>query len=730
MKRILKFITLFSAILAVCIIAYFTFAFYVTGKTKLDLNKLKRQEMSAIACYSNLSEIEHEGNYTLVRFDEIPTHVINAVISIEDKRFYEHSGVDLKGVLRAIKNNVFTNKPRQGGSTITQQLIKNTHLSGEKTLSRKLKEMRLAVELEAKLTKNQILEAYLNTVYFGEGAYGIASASEKFFGKEVKNLSVEEGAVLIACLKAPSYYNPYKNKQNALKRRNLVLDEMFNQGYLSKADCDKAKNTDIILNYESNYENKNTLYDEVLQEALQVLNFQNTSDLNGFKIVTYIDADSDKTLSTVTQYGLGCDVSVIITENTSGKIIGYYSTVGSLKRCPASAAKPWLIYAPAIEENLICPATMILDEKIDFDGYSPSNYNGKYYGYVNVKDCLIKSLNVPSVKICNMLGASKVRSYAQKLNVSYLNDDLSVALGNLSGGMSLKELSDAYSVFANNGKYVKSGYIDKIISPKGKTVYQRNAAYKKVFSDATAFLINDMLIDCAKVGTADRLSDLQFEVCAKTGTNGSDKGNIDAYCIAYTANHTVSVWLGNADGSLMSNSISGGNYPTQIAKDVLQKLYEQKKPKNFTPPDSVKQALINRDLYLNDCKIFLHEGAEKDGVKFWFKSDYKIESMPKQQNLPIIKSYKITCNNYNIEIFCETDKQTYFKVLCDDGHEIYDSKNGSVFIYNAKKKGTYRFSVMPYKENGGEIIFGEIIKLPSVLVEGNKNILDTDWWED
>lgn len=730
MKKTIKILSYLLILIFFITFSAFAIGLAVTQSVKLDLSKLKKNQSTVILCYANGDEIKRRSSNLYVEFNDIPSHVINSLIAIEDKRFYSHSGVDAKGIFRALKNNFFSKNTKQGGSTITQQLVKNAYLSGEKTISRKLKEMRLAVELERKLSKEQILEAYLNTVYFGEGAYGIASASNRFFNKSVGDLTLDEGAVLVACLKAPSIYSPYKNLQKSKQRRDLILSEMLNQGYINQNDYNIAKNKEIIINYETNYEIENVLYDEVLQEALSVLNLNNMGELNGYKIYTSIDKSLYSIMSSPLDFNLDCDYSIMIAENSTGKILCYNSNVGNLKRCPASAAKPWLIYAPAIEENLICPATKILDEKTNFDGYYPSNYNDKYYGYVNVKDCLAMSLNVPSIKICNALGSEKVKEYAKKLGITYTNDDLSIALGNLSGGITLKELSDAYSVFVNDGVFRKSSLISKIMNSKGKTVYQSKPTLKRVFSNSTAFLINDMLKTCAKEGTASKLKDLPFEVCAKTGTNGNDKGNLDAYCIAYTTKHTVAVWLGNADGKLMSNNITGGNYPTKIAKEILLKLYADYTPDNFTTPNSVKEISIDKDFYNEDCKIYNNVGDEKDGLKFWFKNDYRIENPPNQNQPPNIISYKITCKYCDIVINCETDKDVYYKILDQHGNELFNSYFGKEFLYKAPKKGQYTFTLLPYKIQNGKEVYGEKIKLPSVLVEGKSDILDTDWWED
>lgn len=729
MKKFFK-LSLYT-ILIICVIGL-CFSLFLYNEAKLnpiDLENLKKPRESVEIFYSDNSKMEFAINSEYLTLDQIPKHAKNALIAIEDKRFYTHGGVDYRGIFRALKNNLFSGKIKEGGSTITQQLAKNAFLSGEKTIGRKIKEITLAYQLENKLSKDEILEKYLNTVYFGENAYGISSASKKFFGKNACELNLSECATLIACLKAPTYYNPRKNLKKSIERRNLILDEMLKQGYADKKSVEIAKNTEIILNFANNYEYDNILYDEILAQVFEKCGLS-SNELNGLKIYTAIDKSLMQNLPKASDLGLDCDFSILVTDNDTRQIVAFKSTVGNLKRTPASTVKPFLIYAPAIEENYVCPATKIMDEKTDFDGFSPSNYNDKYYGYVNVKNALAKSLNVPSVKICNMLGLDKIKNYAKQMDLTYQNNDLSIALGNLVGGVTLNEISDAYSVFVNNGNYSKSSLIKYVSNDNGKTIYKNEIERQKVFKDSTTYLINDCLNYCANYGTANKLANLKFTVCAKTGTAGNKDGNTDAYCIAYTTRHTVAVWLGNANGDLMSNSVSGGNYPTDMAKTALINLYKNYTPEKFVPPNSVVEVGIDKDAYEKDCKIIKSLDSENNQLKFWFKNDFKIENAPITQSLPIIKSYKINCNNRKISIIVDCDKEVYYFIEDDCENIIFDTKAQENFVYNAPKDGEYNFTLTPYKIENGKIILGKKIKLPTVKTEGNKKILDSNWWCD
>ncbi len=689
----------------------------ITNGVELDVSKLENTT-SACSVYDEKGcEITSTDGFTVE--NEPPKNLRNAFVAIEDKRFYSHRGVDYKSMARAVINNLKSGKIKEGASTITQQLIKNVYLSGEKTLNRKLKEIKLAGQLEKTYSKDEILNLYLNKIYYGEGSYGVVAAAKRYFDKEPENLSLSECATLAAIVKAPSTYSPYKNYELCKGRRNLVLKEMFSQGFIVETDYNAAINEAIVLT-DKNSDNISDFSDEAICEAIEILQKENAEQLNGYKIYTSVRSDLQKELPVPTISDTAKDFTVLVTDNKSGIIIAYKSTVGQIKRCPASAAKPWLVYAPAIEENYVTEATKILDEKTNFGGYMPSNVGKNYRGYVSVKESLSKSLNVPAVKIANSLGMKKIKEYARKLNVSFTNDDLSVSLGNLSGGMTLKELTSAYSPFFSNGYYKKVGFITKIINPDGKIVYEgENDDTVKVFSDSTCFIINDMLKETVKSGTAKKLSALNLPVYAKTGTNGDEHGNSDAYCIAYTPEYTVSVWMGNANETLMPNSITGGTEPAKTAKEIFSCLYKNKTVKDFDVPDSVKYVEIDKKEYENNQRLVLPDTSSRDNPSFWFA----VGTEPKGHEniiMPVIKDCKITVNNGNIIIFVNADDGVSYS-LTDKKNQIFLFGKGKseLVIKNTIKGIKYDFTITPYSRNGDDITFGKEIKLPSVKSDGS-----------
>lgn len=734
LKIISTIIAALFFVAATMVAAIFLAYYLVTSDVKLDEEKLAGRTPACVVYADDESLIEESVCSDYVAYEKIPDITKKAFIAAEDKRFYKHHGVDFKGIFRAGVKNVFSGKLKEGGSTISQQLVKNAYLSGEKTLTRKFKEIRLATLLEKKYSKDEILKTYLNTIYFGKGIYGISDAAKRYLGKEVSALDAGESALLAGVIKSPREYNPVDNYENSTKRKDLILKLMREQNYLTNAEFNISKNKDIIIDFKANYDTRNELIDNIKKSACLKLGFENETELNGYKIYTSINKSVLSYVGKPSDYSLDCDYTIIVADAAKKKIIAYDSSAGDLKRCPASAAKPWLIYAPALEEKLISEATKISDEKINYGGYSPSNADGKYHGYVSAKEALSKSYNVPSVKLANALGMEKIKKYAKMLNVEFENDDLSVGLGNLSGGITLSTLLSCYTPFVNDGKYYKLDSINKIIDPRGKVVYTSSVDEKQVFSDSTAFIINDMLKETVKGGTAKKLSSFPFAICAKTGTNGTKQGNVDAYCVAYTTEHIIAVRLGNADGKKTANTVSGGNYPTLIIKDILQNLYKNHKPKDFSVPDSVEKVFISKDEYDKNQKIAVTENDDKNSVSFYFSRNnlpterYNLKAIP-----PIIKDCKISYNNGEITVSVTTGGEYGFYIYDDKMNVVFKSeKSAEHVISNLEADTEYVFFIQPYRVgDGGEEIKGEIKKLPTVKTDGrNKTVVDSPWWEE
>ncbi len=732
MKKILK-ITLFIILTAA--VSALGFTVWAIGATKdavFDDKKLKNGDIGCEVYFSDGEKIPDKSAFQYVKSDELPKYLTDAFIAIEDKRFYSHNGIDLRAIGRALFSDLTAGKIKEGGSTISQQLVKNAFLSGEKTLTRKLKEMKLTRELERNYSKAEILEMYLNTVYFGNGCNGISSAANAYFGKKPKDLTVGESASLAAIVKSPARYDPFKNPDELKKRRDLVLSEMKKQNLIGK-DVEKTEISKELSVKKKDF-TKDGIFSDVADmiknRARNILGYENVSDLNGYKIKCALNKETTLSLPDAGEYVTGLEYTALVIENASGRIIAERTTADGIKRCPASAIKPCLIYAPAIETGEYTEATKILDEKTKFGDFEPSNYGDEYYGYVNLKESLSKSLNVPSVKIAETLGLAEIKKYAKKLGITYENDDLSVALGNLSGGITAEQLASSYLPFSGNGIYKQAFLIVKIENEKGITVYKRSEKEEKVFTEETAFIINDMLKSAVKTGTAKKLNCFDFDICAKTGTNGTKQGNTDAYCVAYTSKHTVLVWLGKKEG-LTDNSVSGSTYPSMIARDIIKNLYKDVKPQNFSAPSGVVFTRIDKNEYDLNHKIFLSEKSDRSSVGFWFlKGTEPSEKAGKKEITPNIKSYKIDYKNKKIIIdICPMETCGY--TLFSEEKEIYSGTEAKRFEFkDLVPDAVYRFYIIPFLISDGITVKGEKITLPSVKTEGKEGIKNTPWWED
>lgn len=574
----------------------------INGFATLDVQKLENLKVNTVFYSFDDCEISNGiNNRNYVKLDKIPSFVLNAFVAIEDKRFYSHNGIDYVRIFGALKNNVLTNSFSEGASTISQQLIKNTHLKSEKTLSRKVQEIRITKHLERNYSKNEILEMYLNALNFGGSIYGIKSASKAFFDKDVKDLSLSDGATLAGIINSPTNFNPYNNYEKCKKRRNTVLKRMFEQNMINEKQYNNAKNSEIKLSRQPNFANQ--YVNGAISETSKILGKEkNEIMLGGYKIKTYYDLSLQLFLEKLIDENKlkNADINVCVTSNKTNEVKAFVSSdvfdATTLRRQPGSTLKPFVSYAPALENHLIFPCSKILDERTNFDGYSPRNYKDKYYGYVSAKNALALSLNVPSVKLLENVGMEKSLSFLRKIGFNILSNsnNLSMALGNINDGVTLNELSDAYKTLANNGVYNCSNYVKEIVDKNGKVLFEnKKQRGVTVMRDDTAFLLTDMLNECTKTGTAKRIGYDFDNVCAKTGTVGSKNGNTDAYCVAYTPLYTIAVRI-NAKSGLMDNKISGGNLPTRIVTSVLKYLNDDSK---FTVPKSVISVDIDKEVY-------------------------------------------------------------------------------------------------------------------------------------
>lgn len=733
----------FLLLISACL---FAFGYYLaaTKDAVLIPNKLLLSEKT-ITIYDennvivkNTSQIFQQQT---ISYKNLPLHTKNAFISTEDKRFYSHKGFDVKRIAKAALNNLKSHSFKEGASTISQQLIKNTHLSQEKTLKRKLKEWKLTRQLEKKYSKSEILEKYLNTIYFGHSCFGIHAASEFYFGKSPENLNLSESAILAGLVKSPNNYSPFKNPQNCQRRKACVLSLMQQNGVITKTEKQRALNEPLPI--QNNHTLNNTGYLHYVFDELTEL-----SDRHGFQvggnveIHTYLDQTIQNKLETLSKTITDCDKNILVLSNAAHGFKACVSSTGEIPRLPGSLIKPLLVYTPALEEDLISPATPILDEKVNYNGYAPENYDGNFHGYVSVRECVEKSLNIPAVKTLSSLTVKKGAQYLEKLGlpVSDADRSLALALGGMQKGYSLKELLSAYSVFPNEGVLQPCGFISKI-RINGVNVYTKPNNSSKVFSKESAYLMTDMLKSTAQKGTAKKLRSLPFDIAAKTGTVGTQKGNTDAYAIAFTPKDSAAVWLGNKDNANITHT--GGGLPCNLLFQIHELLYTDYKDKkqpipSFVAPENVTKIDLDKIMYYDTHTISLAD--DQSPVEYRLQELFKKQAIPqkKSENFsnPSIYTPKILYNNGKVTIQLER-APSYYKYKI----ERYDYVTHTTLYYggpiqsfidpNVSPNKNYIYTVTPiYKEN-----YGKKIVLPTISTKNaqenttpQKDIENDSWW--
>lgn len=654
-KRFLIFLEVFTLCLTLIVSTTLIAFAAVTKNAKLDKTKLSSTNSSIVYVSANGDEAKNtSSNVTIESLNE---YTINAFVAKEDKRFFSHHGYDIIRMMGALKNNIKSKEVVEGGSTITQQLVKNTHTSGERTLKRKLNELKIATELEDNYSKNEILEMYLNKIYFGNNCYGINEASKYYFNKSAANLSLAESAILSGLISAPSVYNPKTNLNQSKKMGKMVLSLMQKQGYITKEEQQTAEKEidELKPSQTSDYVNQYLAY--ASKEALEILNLKSFDSNSNVVIVTHLDAAVQNKLASeifnssyliensnnISPDNCGC-----IIDNETGGIIAFAGKseydLTTLRRQPASTIKPVLVYAPAFEKLGYSPSTLILDEPVNYGGYTPHNATKLFYGYTSVRDSLIRSTNIPAVKTLNEIGIDYAKEFAGKMGITFNENDnnLALALGGFTDGVTATELAGAYACFARGGYYIKPHFVKEILI-NNISVYKENYAKQKVMSESTAYLMTNILKDVAARGTARKLNTLGNYIASKTGTNATETNNMDAVNVSYTTKHTAVCWFGNtsgADGS-MNKKINGSTYPTIIVKNTFKEMYKNNTPDDFSVPSSVVTAKIDAYEYDTNHKIYLaDENTEKT-----------INEVFDIQNLPTKKESSIIIPNNETKLF-------------------------------------------------------------------------------
>ena len=571
----------------------------------------------------------------------IPDYLKKALIVTEDRSFYQHSGIDMKGILRAIYRDIKAGKFVEGASTLTQQLSKTLFLQPRKTLLRKAKEAFLSFQIERRYTKDEILELYLNQVYFGSGAYGVESAARIYFGKSVSDLDLSECALLAGLPKSPSRYSPLIDKDLALKRRNTVLKQMKDTGVISQAVFNIAKEEPLNLVKQ----NKKTVKAPYFIESIKLFleNTVGSSRLykGGLTVITTLDFKLQKAAELAVEKGLSAlehrmkqqfiknpdpQCALVSLDVPSGGILAMiggrdfsktpFNRATIARRQPGSAFKP-IVYAYAIEQGF-SQSKIILDAPVAFKirnrkEWEPNNFSNDYKGEMTLRTALALSKNIPAVRLIEMLGPSSVASFAHTMGIeSTLHPNLSLALG--TSEVKLINLTAAYSVFPNKGELIEPYGVMEILDGKGRLVWRVKPQKKVVISRESAAVITDMLRSVIQDGTAQKAKVIQRPVAGKTGTTNEFK---DALFIGFSPSITTGVWVGQDTLTTIGKGETGAKAALPIWIEFMQRALLDRPIQYFDIPDDVvkvsidpSNGLLASDNAPNAVKALFKKGTE------------------------------------------------------------------------------------------------------------------------
>jgi penicillin-binding protein 1A len=549
---------------------------------------------------------------TVVRLQDIPVNLQNAVISKEDPRFYQHSGFDIKGILRATINNAVHGRIVEGASTLTQQLARNLFLNRERTFTRKIKEAILALQIEKYYTKKEILELYLNQVYFGNSAYGVEAAARTYFGKHIYELMLPECAMLAALPQAPSQFNPYNHPEIALEKRNIVLDKMAERGCITNEERDMAKSTPIAL---SKLEVKNAPYFvEYVRQQLEATYGSSIIYKGGLRVNTTLNSVMQNTAQEVFNYNIRelqsrveanrgkkldepLQGAMIAMDPKTGEILvmiggvdfsrSEFNRAVQAKRQTGSAFKP-IVYGSAIESGFRV-SDVIMDSPIVFQNvngteWKPENFSGKFGGPMILLNGLTYSKNVVTVKLLNKVGVGTVKKYASKLGItSPLASDLTLGLG--SSSISLLEMVTAFSAYANGGMKVEPLSILSVKDSNGKDLEVNQPKLTEAVSDTTAYIMTYMMESVVNNGTGKTVRNMGFSgPCA--GKTGTTNDFTDAWFIGFTPSVVVGVWVGFDSKMSMGKGMTGGSVAAPMWTEFMLNAFSSSSGE-FSVPDKI-----------------------------------------------------------------------------------------------------------------------------------------------
>ena len=558
-----------------------------------------------------ITTLHSDQNRLPIDINKVPQNLQNAFIAAEDNRFYEHIGIDPIGIFRAIFANLTNRGIAQGGSTITQQLAKNAFLSQEQTLKRKIQEAMLALEIEHKYSKKEILEMYMNQIYFGQGAYGIQTAAKTYFNKDVNELTLTQCAMLAGLPKSPNYYSPFNNLNEAKKRKNVVLDQMVKYGYVSAAEAEDAKNQDLGLSksHQSKEADEYASFIDYVSQQVAKKYGDDALYKEGLKIYTTMDVDKQHAAvramrnlpnNYTDENGLTQPQAAIVSiDPKTGHILAMvggrgqdsFNRASMAVRQPGSAFKPF-VYLTALQHDMT-PDTTMDDQPVTYGSWSPKNAGGSYSGTMTLSDALAHSVNTIAVQLADKVGTKNIIANAKKMGITTLDakdDNLAMALGGLTKGVTPLEMASAYGTFANKGVHVKPTAIVKILDRNGNVLEDASTLEKeetktRVMSEREAYEMTTMLEGVIDHGTGTAAA-IGRPAAGKTGTTDDNK---DAWFVGYTPDIVTAVWIGDDTGAHSLGEIYGGTIPAEIWKDYMSSATSDESGGDFSAPSGMER---------------------------------------------------------------------------------------------------------------------------------------------
>jgi penicillin-binding protein 1A len=557
----------------------------------------------------------------IISLDRMPIHLVQAFVASEDNRFFQHRGLDYLAILRALFRNMFSGEIVQGGSTITQQVVKSLLLSPEKRFSRKIREAILAYRIEKYLSKEEILHLYLNQIYLGHGAYGVSAAAESYFGKPVEELSLAESSMLAGLPQAPSKISPYTHPDQARKRQSYVLNRMVEEGFISDKESQEALKTPIkIISKQSSFLEKAPHFVEQVRKYIEEKYGREILYHGGLNVYTTVNLEAQRLAQEALESGLkeiekrqkypfsegsssleGALISIDLETGYVRAMVGgrdfkksQFNRATQARRQTGSAFKP-IVYASALDKGYT-PSTLIVDSPIVFKWgdkiWKPKNFENKFNGPITFRNALTHSVNTVTVRIAQDVGVEYIRDYAKHLGISSsLNNDLSMALG--SSSLSPFELTKAYAVFANQGRGFRPFFIKKILDRNGNLIEENlpllypneSPNDEQIISPQTAYVMTRLLEGVVQQGTGWRAKTLGRPAAAKTGTTDQF---YDAWFIGYTAEKLTGVWVGFDDERSIGENETGSRAASPIWVAFMMNVLKDKPVRDFPVPEGIE----------------------------------------------------------------------------------------------------------------------------------------------